>query len=181
MNPGSRNEKYSFAKLNGVIHYMTCVCSRVIYPTGIHCHYLWNVWDSNLFTFFLRKHLTKSWNIKGSSSRRSLTHLPSASLKLHRSDFTILQATFWKHKMQDTIWNRTAARFVTIKLKDSSESTVFKIIKRQTDAMERMHLSSKGLPQVRSAVPYELGRPRADGFYPLQAQRLAPGRVTVLW
>lgn len=38
--------------------------------------------------------------------------------------------------MQDTIQNRTAARFVMIKLKDSSESTVFKVIKRQTASME---------------------------------------------
>lgn len=81
--------------------------------------------------------------------------------------------------MQDAIRNRTVARFVMIKLKDSSESTVFKIIKRQTDSTERMHLSSKELPQVRYAVPSELSRPRADGFYPLQAQLLAPGRVTV--
>lgn len=72
--------------------------------------------------------------------------------------------------MQDTIQNRTLTRFVMIKLKDSSESTVFKLIKRQTDSMERMHLSSKRLPQVRSAVPSELSRPRADGFYTPQAQ-----------
>lgn len=57
-----------------------------------------------------------------------------------------------------------------IKLKDSSEITVFKIIKRQTDSTERMHLSSKGLPRVRSEVPYELSRPQVDGFYALQAQ-----------
>lgn len=72
--------------------------------------------------------------------------------------------------MQGTIQNRTASCFVMIKLKDSSESTLFKIIKRQTASMERMHLFSKGLPQVRFAAPFELSRPRADGFYPLQAQ-----------
>lgn len=55
--------------------------------------------------------------------------------------------------MQDATRNRTVVHFLMITLKNSSESRVFKRIKRQTDSKERLHLSSKGVPQVRSAVP----------------------------
>lgn len=55
--------------------------------------------------------------------------------------------------MQDIVRNRTLLHFLIIKLKNSSEHSIFKEIKRQTDSKERLHFSSKGVPQVRSAVP----------------------------
>lgn len=55
--------------------------------------------------------------------------------------------------MQDAVRNRNAVHFLMIKLENSSESRVFKRIKRQTDSKERLHVSSKGALQLRTAVP----------------------------
>lgn len=56
--------------------------------------------------------------------------------------------------MQDAVRNRTAVHFLMIKLENSSESRIFKRIKRQTDSKERLHISSKGVLQLRTAVPH---------------------------
>lgn len=55
--------------------------------------------------------------------------------------------------MQDVVRNRAAVHFLMIKLENSSESRVFKRIKKQTDSKERLHISSEGVLQLRTAVP----------------------------